>query len=171
MGKYKMSHRVENGNVLVIEREFDAPRKLVFSMFKSPEHIKQFWGPRGWDVPVCNVDFRAGGAWVYCMKCVDKNQGNFFGMEAWGRADYKEIVEPEKIVYVDAFCDANGNIDPNLPSATVTMLFVDMGNKTKIVSRGEYASPADLKVVTDMGMIQGITETWDRLEELLAKNL
>ncbi len=169
MSVNKMSHRVENGTVLVLEREFNAPRSLVFEMFKSPEHIKHFWGPRGWDVPVCKVDFRVGGTWIYCMKCVDKNQGEFFGMEAWGRADYKEIVEPEKLVYVDAFCDSSGNIDPRLPSATVTMIFVDLGSKTKIVSTADYRTPEALKVVTDMGMIQGISETWDRLEERLAQ--
>lgn len=171
MAHNKMSHRVENEKVLIIEREFNAPRSLVFQMFKKPEHIKHFWGPRGWDVPVCKVDFRPGGSWIYCMKCVDKSQGDYFGMEAWGRADYKEIVEPEKIVYVDSFADAQGNIDPKLPTTTVTMTFNDLGQKTKIVSRGEYASAADVQKVLEMGMIQGISETWDRLEEYLAKNM
>jgi len=171
MATNKMSHRVENGNVLVLEREFNGPRKLVFEMFKKPEHIKHFWGPRGWDVPVCTVDFRVGGTWLYCMKCVDKNQGQYFGMESWGRADYKEIVEPEKIVYVDAFADAQGNINKDMPTTTVTMLFVDMGAKTKLISRGEYATAEALKTVMDMGMIQGITETWDRMEEYLATKL
>lgn len=171
MATNKMSYRVENEKVLVLEREFNAPRDLVFKMFKDPEHLKNFWGPRGWEVPVCKVDFREGGTWIYCMKCVDKNQGQYFGMEAWGRADYKEIVEPEKIVYVDSFADAQGNIDPKMPTTTVTMMFIDLGQKTKIVSRGEYTSAEALKTVMDMGMIQGISETWDRLEEHLAKNM
>ncbi|MGE3683901.1 MAG: SRPBCC domain-containing protein [Bdellovibrionales bacterium] len=171
MSNNKMSYRVENEKVLVLEREFNAPRDLVFKMFKVPEHIKNFWGPRGWEVPVCKVDFREGGSWIYCMKCVDKAQGDYFGMEAWGRADYKAIVEPEKIVYMDSFADAQGNVNPSLPTTTVTMMFIDMGRRTKIVSRGEYVSPEALKTVMDMGMIQGISETWDRLEEHLAKNM
>lgn len=77
--------RVENERVLVLERIFDAPRDLVFNMFKEPEHLKHWWGPTGWELPVCHIDFRPGGIWHFCMKCTDKNQGDFYGMESWGK--------------------------------------------------------------------------------------
>lgn len=80
----KMITRVE-GLELVLERVFDAPRELVFKVFSEAEHLKQWWGPRGWIVPFCSVDFRPGGVWHYCMKCVDEKQGDFFGMESWGK--------------------------------------------------------------------------------------
>lgn len=162
-----MVSSVENEKVLVLERVFDAPRELVFSMFKESEHLQRWWGPRGWVIPVCNVDFRPGGVWHYCMKCEDKNQGDFYGMESWGKGVYKEIVEPERIVYIDYFSDAEGNTDENLPTTEVTMLFFDLGGKTKIVNRSEYVSAEALQTVMDMGMLQGITETWDRLAERL----
>ncbi|PWW45140.1 MULTISPECIES: SRPBCC domain-containing protein [Paenibacillus] len=162
-----MASSVENEKVLVLERVFDAPRELVFSMFKEAEHLQHWWGPRGWAIPVCNVDFRPGGVWHYCMKCEDKNQGDFYGMESWGKGVYKEIVEPERIVYIDYFSDAEGNTDENLPTTEVTMLFIDLGGKTKIVNRSEYVSAEALQTVMDMGMLQGITETWDRLAERL----
>ncbi|MNX89148.1 hypothetical protein D3C86_1211530 [compost metagenome] len=167
MSSSVMESRVESEKVLVLERVFDAPRELVFKMYQDPEHLKRWWGPRGWEVPVCNVDFRPGGVWHYCMKCVDQNQGQFFGMESWGKAVYKEIIEPEKIVYVDYFSDAEGNENPAMPSTEVTLEFIDLGGKTKLVSRGEYVSAEALKTVMAMGMLQGITETWDRLEERL----
>ena len=78
MSNNTMVSRVENERVLVLERIFDAPRDLVFKMFKEAEHLKRWWGPRGWEIPVCTVDFRPGGVWHYCMKCVDQNQGQFF---------------------------------------------------------------------------------------------
>ncbi|MGG1556092.1 SRPBCC domain-containing protein [Paenibacillus ferrarius] len=160
--------RVENDRVLVLERTFDAPRELVYSMFKEAEHLKHWWGPRGWEVPVCTVDFRPGGVWHYCMKCADPNQGDFYGMESWGKAIYKEMVEPDKIVYVDFFSDAEGNVNDAMPSTEVTLEFIDLGNgTTKLVNRGLYASAESLKTVIDMGMMQGITETWDRLAERL----
>ncbi|MDN8590377.1 SRPBCC domain-containing protein [Paenibacillus sp. 11B] len=164
-----MVSSVENEKVLVLERVFDAPRELVFSMFKESEHLRQWWGPRGWTIPVCNVDFRPGGAWHYCMKCEDTNQGDFYGMESWGKAVYKEIVEPERIVYTDFFSDAEGNTDESLPTTEVTMQFIDLGGKTKIVNRSEYVSAEALQTVMDMGMLQGITETWDRLAERLGE--
>jgi uncharacterized protein YndB with AHSA1/START domain len=165
----KMFHCVENGNVLVLEREFAAPRNLVFEMFKKPEHISKFWGPRGWEVAKCTVDFRPGGVWHYCMKCIDKNQGQFFGMEAWGKGIYKAINEPKSFDYVDFFSDKDGNENRQMPSTEVSMKFEDLGATTKLISRGTYASADSLKTVMDMGMLQGITETWDRLEEGLAK--
>ena len=96
----QMSTRIEEEQILVLERTFDAPRDLVFAMFKEPEHLKHWWGPNGWDLPVCQMDFRPGGIWHYCMKCMDQNQSEFYGMESWGKAVYKDIDEPEKIIYV-----------------------------------------------------------------------
>ncbi|UIO40313.1 SRPBCC domain-containing protein [Brevibacillus brevis] len=167
MSRNAMVSRVENERVLVLERVFDAPRDLVFKMFKEPEHLKRWWGPKGWELPVCHVDFRPGGVWHYCMKCVDKNQGDFYGMESWGKGVYKEIDEPEKIIYTDYFSDAEGNTNDAMPSTEVMMEFIDLGGKTKLVSRSEYVSAEALKTVMDMGMLEGITQTWDRLEESL----
>jgi uncharacterized protein YndB with AHSA1/START domain len=162
-----MVSSVENDTVLVLERVFDAPRELVFTMFSQPEHLVHWWGPRGWELPVCTVDFRPGGVWHYCMKCVDASQGEFYGMESWGKAVYKRIVEPESIAYTDYFSDADGNENESLPSTEVTIDFIDLGAKTKIISRSAYVSAESLQKVMDMGMLQGITETWDRLEERL----
>jgi len=165
MSNNEMVSRVENDRVLILERVFDAPRDLVFKMFKEPEHLKRWWGPKGWEIPVCTVDFRPGGVWHYCMKCVDQNLGEFFGMESWGKGVYKEIIEPEKISYIDYFSDAEGNSNDSMPSTEITLEFVDLDGKTKLINRAEYVSAEALKTVMDMGMLQGITETWDRLSE------
>lgn len=84
-----------------------------------------------------------------------------------GKAVYLEIVEAEKIVYIDYFSDAEGNEAENMPSSKNTITFVEHEGKTKLVSRTQYASAEALKAVLDMGMEQGITETWDRLAEHL----
>ncbi|MFS0673505.1 SRPBCC domain-containing protein [Ornithinibacillus sp. 179-J 7C1 HS] len=167
MSVYEMKSSVEKDQVLILERVFDAPRELVFQMFKDPEHLKHWWGPSGWELPVCNVDFRPGGSWHYCMKCIDQNQGEFYGMESWGKAVYHEINEPEMFSYTDYFSDADANVDESLPSSDITLEFIEMDGMTKLVSRAEYQSPEALKTVMDMGMLQGITETWDRLEKHL----
>jgi uncharacterized protein YndB with AHSA1/START domain len=163
----KMVHRIENEKVLVLERVFNAPRERVFEMWKKCEHLKNWWGPRGWELPVCKIDFRPGGSWLYCMKCVDKNQGSYFGMESWGKVVYHEINEPSKMTYTDFFSDAEGKENKEMPSTKVAQEFIAIGDKTKIVSRGEYASAEALQTVLNMGMIEGITQTWDRLEERL----
>ena len=169
MASNEMKSRVEDDRVLVLERVFNGPRDLVFQMFSEAEHLQHWWGPRGWDLPVCKVDFRPGGVWHYCMKCFDKDQGKFFGMESWGKAVYEEIVAPERIVYTDSFSDADGGSNPDMPSTHVTLTFVDLGAQTKLVNRAVYGTPEALKTVMDMGMIPGITQTWDRLQERLDK--
>lgn len=148
----------------ILEVKAEANRR-IYKL--RPEHLKRWFGPKGWELPVCNIDFRPGGVWYYCMKCIDQNQGQFYGMESWGKAVLKEIIESEKLVYTDYFADAEGNTNETMPSTEVTIEFIDLGGKTKLVNSSEYVSPDALKTVMDMGMLQGITETWNRLEDLL----
>lgn len=152
------------GSTLVLERYFQAPRELVFKAFSEAEHLKHWWGPKGWTLPVCHVDFRPGGYWHYCMKCEDKNQGDFYGMESWGKAQYQEITAPEQIIYRDWFSDAEGNIAENMPETHVQLDFIEFEGITKLVNTGTYVSPEALQTVIDMGMIPGITQTFDNLD-------
>ena len=151
-----------DAKLLFVERLFDAPRELVFKAWSEAERLSQWWGPRGWTVPYCKVDFRPGGVWHYCME----GPG---GMQSWGKAVYNEIVVPERIVYTDTFSDEAGNQAPGMPVMVITVEFIDEGGKTRVVSRGEFASREDLESLIQMGLIQGLTETWDRLEEYLAQ--
>ncbi|MFD0673552.1 SRPBCC domain-containing protein [Cohnella sp. GCM10027633] len=155
--------------VFTLKRIFNAPRSLVFQAYSQPEHLKHWWGPRGWTLTVCNIDFRAGGSWHYCMKCMDESQGDYYGMESWGKAIYKEIVPNEKIVLVDYFSDAEGTESGDLPASESTWQFFDQGDQTLMVSTSTYASEEALRQVVEMGMEQGITETLDRLAERLAE--
>ncbi|UAL47124.1 SRPBCC domain-containing protein [Sutcliffiella horikoshii] len=160
----KMISKVD-GNVLVLEREFNATKDVLFKAFSEAELLRKWWGPRGWELTVCDLDFREGGVWHYCMKCVDESQGDFFGFESWGKALYKKIVPNEKIEYIDYFSDAEGNESSEMPATLSTLSFEEHEGKTKLVNRAEYESPEALKTVLEMGMEHGIKETWDRLEE------
>ncbi|MFC4456181.1 SRPBCC domain-containing protein [Deinococcus sonorensis] len=162
-----ITSRVEAGTDLILERVFHAPRALVFEAFTRAEHLRQWWGPRGWTLPVCDVDFREGGRWHYCMRCIDPDQGSFFGMESWGLAVYETIDAPNSIVYTDYFSDADQNINAEMPATRSTLTFEDVAGGTRVVTRASYASEAALNTVLEMGMLQGISETWDRLAEYL----
>ncbi|UJF32499.1 SRPBCC domain-containing protein [Paenibacillus hexagrammi] len=155
------------GQYLIMERIFNAPRELVFKAHTEAEHLKKWWGPRGWEVTHCTVDLRPGGAWHYCMKCVDEKQGDFFGFESWGKAIYKEIEAPATFSYTDYFSDAEGNESQGMPSSDITVTFEEFEGTTKYVSRARYESAEALKQVIEMGMEQGITETMDRFAEYL----
>ncbi|MBM3945237.1 MAG: SRPBCC domain-containing protein [SAR202 cluster bacterium] len=147
---------------LTVTRIFDAPRELVFETFTTCEHLKNWWGPRTWPTAECAIDFRPGGVWHYCLRGPN-------GEEAWGKAVYRDIVRPERIVYVDQFSDRDGNTAPGMPESTIDMRFAAQGTKTKFTSVTTYASPSDLQKVLDMGVVAGFNETLDRLVELLAR--
>src|SRR3989442_13310132 len=86
---------------LVITRVFDAPRDLVFKAGTEPQRLMRWWGPNGFTTPFCKVDLRPGGVFHYCMRSPE-------GQDYWGRGVYREIVEPERIVYLDSFADEEG---------------------------------------------------------------
>jgi len=144
------------GLELIMERFFVAPRELVFSMFTDPEHIVHWWGPNGWTTTITQMDVRPGGIWHYCMHSED-------GTEAWGKATYQEVTKPERLVYMDAFSDKNGNELEDMPVMKITNEFVEEGNGTKIISRSSFASQEELQKVVDMGAALGMHETFDRL--------
>lgn len=169
MGNTKVTKDLEKRE-LVIERVFDAPRERVWSAYTDPEKLAKWWGPRGWETTIKEFNFRPGGVWHYCMKCVDKNQGEYYGQESWGKALYKEIDEPDSFVYIDYFSDAEGTQNESMPVATITMTFIVDGDKTKLISRGVYESEPALQQVIAMGIEQGIGETLDRLEEFVQTN-
>lgn len=146
----------------VMDRVFDAPRELVFQVWSDPKHLAHWWGPKGWTLPVCTVDFRPGGIWHYCMKGPE-------GEEAWGKATYQEIVPPARIVYLDAFADAEGNVIAGAPTMVITVTFTEEQGKTRLTSHVQFASAKDLQATLAMGMAEGLAETWDRLEQYLGQ--
>lgn len=145
-----------------IERVFNAPREKVFAAFTDCKHLMQWWGPHEWPLAHCDMDFREGGSWHYAMR--ETATGN----ESWGLMFFDEIVAPEMIRYRDVFSDANRNISEFMPETETVMHFHDEGGKTRVVSNTVFADEAALKQVIEMGMEQGLKETWDRLESYVS---
>jgi uncharacterized protein YndB with AHSA1/START domain len=146
---------------LVVERIYDAPRELVFEAWSRPDYLARWWSPKGWTLPICKLDFRPGGTWHYQM--LGPN-----GEESWGKAVYQEIVRPERIVFADAFSDADGNVNAKMPQALITVeLEEHEGGATKQISRSRYESPDMLDKVLAMGMVDGMTLSMNQLDELL----
>jgi uncharacterized protein YndB with AHSA1/START domain len=101
MAEIKESSSAKQGE-LVITRIFDAPRALVFKAWSDPKYVRQWRGPRDFTAPFCEIDFRVGGFFHYCMKSPA-------GKDYWNKGVYQEIVIPERIVNTMYFSDANGN--------------------------------------------------------------
>src|SRR5262245_14317085 len=102
--------------VIVISRVFDAPRELVFRAFTDPKHLARFWGPKWTSVPVCEVDLRVGGAFRVNMRGPD---GAIYACTGV----YRDIVEPELIVYDSTTDDSNPCGGGLPPRSVITMTF------------------------------------------------
>jgi uncharacterized protein YndB with AHSA1/START domain len=143
---------------LVITRVFDAPRELVFQAWIDPKHLSQWWGPKGFMNPVCEVDARVGGAWRIVMRAPD-------GAEYPGGGVYLEIVEPERLVFTNVAVDKDGN--PILDGLT-TVTFAEDGGKTKLTLRTRAVGLVSYAAQMLEGMEAGWTQSLERLADELA---
>jgi uncharacterized protein YndB with AHSA1/START domain len=139
---------------IVLTRVFDAPRRLVFEAHSKPEHVKHWWGRRGSTLPVCDMDFRPGGAWRFVERGPDGQDYAFRGV-------YREIVPPERIVWTFEF--------EGMPShvAVETLTLVERDGKTTLTGRSVFETREDRDGMLQSGMEAGAAETMDRLAEYL----
>ena len=140
---------------LVLTRQFDAPRDLVFEAHTSCEHMSKWWGPRRYEVEQCEIDFREGGKWRMVHRSPDG--GPEFGFHG----EYLEIVRPEKITWTFEFEGAPGHVSVD------TVTFEEEDGKTRLTARSTYGTVEERDAMLQSGMTEGASETWDRLEEYL----
>ena len=168
VSKEKNSATTEPGEPeMVITRVLSAPRDLVFKAWTEPERLMRWWAPKGCTTPFCKVDLRVGGAFHYCMRMPE-------GQDIWGIGVYREIVEPERIVFTDAFANAEGNPVPpahygmsaSHPAETlVTVTFAEHEGRTKLTLRHSILESVEERGGTQ----QGWTEMFDQLAAYVAK--
>ena len=140
---------------IVITRNFNAPRGLVFDAWTKPEHVKRWYGLKRLTLPVCEIDLRVGGAWRYVVH--DSESGTDHGFSG----EYHEIVRPERLVYNERYEPIPGS------DHVVTMTFAEQDGKTTIHWHVKYASVEHRDGHLMSGMEAGMQETLDRLAELL----
>jgi uncharacterized protein YndB with AHSA1/START domain len=141
---------------IAMTRVFDAPRKLVFDCFTKPELLKRWGlGPRAWTLTVCEIDLRVGGAWRFVMSKAN-------GVEMKMSGVFREIVPPVRIVQTERFDD------PWYPGEGLnTTTFDEENGKTTLTVTMLYDSKEIRDGVLKSGMESGVTESYDRLAELL----
>ncbi|MDX1438039.1 MAG: SRPBCC domain-containing protein, partial [Anaerolineales bacterium] len=116
--KTKTQFSLPSDREILITRTFEAPRDLLWQMYTRAEHLVHWWGPEGWTLPVCEVDFRPGGTWFYCMEGPD-------GFRSCGKTFYIEIEAPARMVYRDIFVDSAGEPLEGMPEAHTTVEFIE----------------------------------------------
>lgn len=150
----------KENNTLVISKEFNGSRQLVWDCYTKSDLLSQWFAPAPLTTKTKSMDFSEGGHWVYAM--VDPD-----GVEYWGRMDYKTITPIDNYTGLDGFCDENGELNAALPQAIWDVTFSSSGENTIVHTVVTYNSLADLETVIQMGMKEGLTATLNKLEELL----
>ena len=148
---------------IVINREFTAPRQLVWDVWTQPKHIEKWFGPKGFDTRVEKFDFKVGGRATYVMVRPD-------GKEYPGTGVYKEIVPIEKIVTTDEFGEGfeESHPDMDLPQGMVTTaLFDDLSDKTKLTLIISHPTVEDRKKHEAMGVVDGWNSSLDKANEYI----
>jgi uncharacterized protein YndB with AHSA1/START domain len=138
-------------------REFDAPRELVFAAWTDPKHLSQWWGPNGFTTTTSSFDFKPGGVWRFVMHGPD-------GRDYQNRVTFMEIVPPERIVYRHG-----GGDDVEPVQFQQTVIFEDLGGRTRLTWRGVFPSAAERDhVIKEYHADKGLTQTMARLAEFVA---
>ncbi|HEY3218792.1 MAG TPA: SRPBCC family protein [Candidatus Limnocylindria bacterium] len=140
---------------IVITREFDAPRALVYRAMTDPALIPQWWGPAKYETTVEKLEARPGGAWRFVQKGAD----GVFGF----RGVFKELVPPSRVVMTFEWDGLPGHISTN------TLILEERGGRTFMTSTSTFESREDRDGMIQSGMESGAREGYDRLDAVLAK--
>ena len=148
----------EPGNhAIIMARVFNAPRERVFKVMIDPKHIPQWWGLRNNTTIVDKMDVQAGGLWRYIQRDQQGNEFAFHGV-------YHAITAPERVVNTFEFEGMPGHV----LLETMT-LEAQADRTTKLTVTSVFQSVADRDGMLSSGMEAGANESYDRLDELLAK--
>lgn len=153
--------RLSGDRGIVVTREFDAPRHLLWLAMTDPAHVKNWWGPNGFSTTIEKMDFHVGGVWEHTMHGPD-------GTNYPNRSKFLEIVPGERIVY------AHGGHKEGGPGVSfeATWIFEDLGANRSRLTIQQVFKTVEMRerVISEFGAMEGGKQTLGRLAEYV-KNL
>jgi len=141
---------------ILITREFNAPKHLVWTAYTTPDLIKRWWSGDKGTVTSAQVDLRVGGKWRYVMEANA-------GFEVAFRGEYREIAAPDRLVSTEIF---EGIPDPDEHAGLITVTLTEKDGRTYLEMLCEYRDKTDRDAVIDSGMETGMQESMDALEKV-----
>jgi len=141
---------------ILITREFDAPRHLVYKAWTTPELVKRWWHANRGEMTVAEIDLRVGGRWRYVLVTPD-------GMEAGFHGEYRVIVPDERLVSTEAY---EGIPDADAHAALDTLTLVEVDGRTTMTILVEHPTKEGRDAHIDSGMEDGMQDAMARLEEV-----
>jgi uncharacterized protein YndB with AHSA1/START domain len=141
---------------ILITREFDAPKHLVFKAYTTPELVKRWWHAKRGEATIADIDLRVGGKWRYVMVTTDGQEVGFHG-------EYREIVPNERLAYTEVYEGAPGG-----EAVLNTVTFTEEDGRTTLTILMQAPSKEIRDVIIDSGMEDGLQDALDLLEEVAA---
>jgi uncharacterized protein YndB with AHSA1/START domain len=148
---------------ILITREFDAPRHLVYRAWTTPELVERWWAGQRGTMESVEIDLRVGGRWRYVMAAN-------FGQQIAFHGEYREIVADERLVHTEVFEMPGSGMGPDDDdnAALNVVTFTGTGGRTHLELLVECDSKAVRDAIVDSGMEAGMQEQMDVLEQLAA---
>jgi uncharacterized protein YndB with AHSA1/START domain len=140
---------------ILITREFDAPKHLVYKAWTTPELVKRWWNAKRGEVTIAEIDLRVGGRWRSVMVTDDGTEVGFHG-------EYREIVPDERIVSTEVY---EGVPDPGEGTLN-TATFTEVDGRTTLTILVQAPSKVVRDAIIDSGMEAGMQDALDLLEEV-----
>lgn len=150
----------KENNTITVKREFAAELPLVWDAYTKKEILDQWWAPKPWKARTKSQDFSEGGTWHYAMV-------GPAGEEHWAVARYSNIEPKRKFMGLDAFADADGNINKDMPQSKWVVNFSEMGQDTLVQMNISFDDLAQLEATIEMGFREGLGLAMEGLDELL----
>ena len=141
---------------ILITREFDAPKHLVYKAWTTPELVKLWWHANRGEVRVAEIDLRVGGMWRYVNVTTD-------GFEAGFHGEYREIVPNERLVSTEVY---EGIPDAEEHAALNTLTLTEVDGRTTLTVLVEHPTKEGRDAHINAGMEAGMQDAMDLLEQV-----
>ena len=144
---------------ILITREFDAPKHLVYKAWTTPELVKRWWHAKRGKVTVAEIDLRVGGLWRYVMVADD-------GFEVGFHGEYREIVPNERIVSTEIYEGLPEGVSEKDGATVNTASFTEADGRTTVTLLVQAANKISRDAIIDSGMENGLQDALDLLEQV-----
>jgi uncharacterized protein YndB with AHSA1/START domain len=145
---------------ILITREFDAPKELVYKAFTTPELVKRWWSANRGEVTIAEIDLRVGGTWRYVMVTTDG------GFEVGFHGEYREIVPNERIVSTETYEGLPEGVSEEDGTTVNTATFTEVDGRTTLTILVQAPSKVTRDAIIDSGMEAGMQDAMDLLEQV-----
>jgi uncharacterized protein YndB with AHSA1/START domain len=142
---------------IAMTRVFDAPRHLVFDAMTQPQHVRRWFGCAEFELPVCEIDLRVGGAYRFVMRNPD-------GTESTLQGAYREVARPERVVFTERFSMPGFTSD----EYQVTSVFTELGGRTTLTTTILHKTRENRDGHLNSAIEIGVAPAYDRLAEVVA---